>query len=87
MKQKLVGRIKEQKILKKALESEVAEFVSIIATKTKKQIFLTFLSSFPIVPNQHSIGLIDQALTMDALFFQKIFKKIVALRTFFSFCC
>lgn len=38
------------------------------ATKTKKQIFLTFLTTFPIVPNKHSTGLIDNELTMDILF-------------------
>jgi AAA+ ATPase superfamily predicted ATPase len=38
------------------------------ATKTRKQIFLILLSSFPLLPNQHSIGLIDQALTMNDLF-------------------
>jgi AAA+ ATPase superfamily predicted ATPase len=38
------------------------------ATKTKKQIFLNLLSAFPLTPNKHSIGLIDEALTMDPLF-------------------
>jgi len=49
-----------------ALRIKIAVFKA--ATKTKKQIFLTFLSSFPLVPNQHSVGLIDQKLTMDDLF-------------------
>ena len=74
MKQKIIGRIEEQTILKKALASKTAELVSIkmatfkAATKTKKQLFLTFLSSFPLLQNQHTIGLIDQTLTMDDLF-------------------
>jgi len=49
-----------------ALRIKMASFKA--ATKTQKQIFLTFLSAFPLLPNQHSIGLIDQTLTMDDLF-------------------
>ena len=50
----------------KALRIKMAAFKA--ATKTKKQLFLTFLSAFPLLSNQHSISLIDQALTMDDLF-------------------
>ena len=38
------------------------------STKTKKQVFLNLLTSFPLIPNQYSSNLIDQAITMDALF-------------------
>jgi len=38
------------------------------ASKTKKQLFLTFLTTFPIAPNKHRTGLIDNELTMDILF-------------------
>ena len=38
------------------------------ATKTHKQIFLTYLSTFGIIPNKHSIGLINQDFSMDILF-------------------
>ncbi|MEM1124299.1 MAG: hypothetical protein AAGJ18_27925 [Bacteroidota bacterium] len=37
-------------------------------TKTKKQLFLTMLTTFPLIENQHSFGFVDQALTMDVLF-------------------
>ncbi|MEN0048509.1 MAG: ATP-binding protein [Bacteroidota bacterium] len=38
------------------------------ATKTRKQVFINLISSFPLIPNKHSIGLIDKALTLDDLF-------------------
>ena len=37
-------------------------------SKTPKQIFLTLISTFGITPNKHSIGLIENSLTLDALF-------------------
>lgn len=37
-------------------------------TKTKKHLFLTMITTFGITENQHSIGLIDQTLTMNDLF-------------------
>jgi uncharacterized protein len=37
-------------------------------TKTKKQLFLTLISTFGLLANSNSIGLIDQDLTMDVLF-------------------
>jgi predicted AAA+ superfamily ATPase len=52
----------------KALGSFWNSWASQAITGTKKQIFLTLISSFPIIPNQHSIGLIDNALNMDILF-------------------
>jgi len=38
------------------------------ATKTKKHLFLSLITTFGIKPNKHSIGLIDQILTLDDLF-------------------
>ncbi len=38
------------------------------ATRTKKQLHLTLLTTFPIIENQYSRGLVDQALTMNVLF-------------------
>jgi AAA+ ATPase superfamily predicted ATPase len=38
------------------------------STQTKKQLFLTLISTFGIAPNEHSLGLIDQVLTIDCLF-------------------
>lgn len=37
-------------------------------TQTRKQIFITLITSFGLVPNQHSIGLIDQDFKMNVLF-------------------
>lgn len=38
------------------------------ATGTRKHLFLTLIATFGITPNEHSIGLVDQVLTMDELF-------------------
>ncbi|MEN0006510.1 MAG: ATP-binding protein [Bacteroidota bacterium] len=38
------------------------------ATKTRKQVFINLLSPFPLVPNKHSVGLVDKALSLDDLF-------------------
>jgi AAA+ ATPase superfamily predicted ATPase len=37
-------------------------------SKTKKQIFITIISTFGLSPNKNSLGLIDNALDLDALF-------------------
>jgi AAA+ ATPase superfamily predicted ATPase len=37
-------------------------------TGTKKAVFLTFITSFGIIPNEHSIGLIQQQVQLDDLF-------------------
>lgn len=61
---------KEEPILTKAMATEMrqklAHFKAI--TQTKKQVFLTLISPFPLIANEHSIGLIDVSLTMDAFF-------------------
>lgn len=38
------------------------------ATGTNKQVFFTLLSTFPLTPNEHSLGAVDQALDMNCLF-------------------
>jgi uncharacterized protein len=38
------------------------------STQTRKQVFLNLLTTFGLKQNEHSIGLIDKALTMDVLF-------------------
>ncbi len=48
------------------LRNKIAQFKT--ATKTKKLVLLTMFTTFGIRENQHSIGLIDNALTMDNLF-------------------
>jgi len=37
-------------------------------TQTRKHVFLNLLCTYGIIENDHSLGLIDQAITMDALF-------------------
>ncbi len=43
-------------------------FVFSEVSKTKKQIFLTMITTFGIHENKHSLGLVDNDLTMDVLF-------------------
>ncbi len=38
--------------------------------KTKKQIMITMLTCYPIKPNIYSIGLVDNYITLDKLFFK-----------------
>ena len=37
-------------------------------TKTRKLLFITLVSTFGIIPNEHSVGVINQVLTTDDLF-------------------
>ena len=37
-------------------------------TQTRKQVFLNLLTTFGLKQNEHSLGLIDKALSMDVLF-------------------
>lgn len=37
-------------------------------TQTRKQLFLSFIATYGILENEHSIGLIDNVLTLDTLF-------------------
>ncbi len=52
----------------KTLRERTAQFK--MQTKTRKNVFLTFISTYGIKPNIHSIGLVHQDITMDALFKQ-----------------
>jgi AAA+ ATPase superfamily predicted ATPase len=49
-----------------AIRQTIAIFKS--ATSTSKQVFFTLLSTFSLVPNEHSLGVIDKALDMNCLF-------------------
>jgi AAA+ ATPase superfamily predicted ATPase len=49
-----------------ALRARLNTFMEV--SKTKKQVFLTFITSFGLLPNQHSLGLVDQHFSMDILF-------------------
>jgi uncharacterized protein len=57
----------------KDFATEIRQKVGIFKalTNTPKQIFVTLISTFPLLSNQHSIGLIDQNLTMAVLFEQE----------------
>lgn len=48
------------------LRDKIARFRSL--TETPKQIFLSFISTFGLVQNEHSLGLVAHSLTLDALF-------------------
>ncbi len=42
-------------------------------TQTRKHLFLTLITTFGLSQNEHSLGLIDQTLTLDDLFISDIF--------------
>ena len=48
------------------LREKITTFKEI--TQTRKQVFLNLLTTFGLKQNEHSIGLIDKAMTMDVLF-------------------
>lgn len=48
------------------LRNKIATFRE--ATKTRKQVFLTLITTFGLKHNQHSLGLVDVVLKMDCLF-------------------
>lgn len=50
----------------KKLQQKINVFTTV--SKTKKQIFLTLISSMGLTQNKHSLGLVDNELTLDALF-------------------
>ncbi len=57
-------------VLNKAYAEKLRKKMSIFrnATKTKKQLFWVLLTTFGLQTNQHSLGLVQQALTIDDLF-------------------
>ena len=64
---------KDQFILTKEYAEKIRQKRSIfkVVSKTKKQIFITLISTFGLIENKHSNSLIDNAIELDALF-QKI---------------
>ncbi len=54
------------KAMAKDLRTKIALFRA--ASQTNKQIFLTLIAPFSIIPNVHSIGLIDNSLDLDIFF-------------------
>lgn len=49
-----------------ACRNKIAAFKE--STHTRKQLFLTLITTFGVKPNQYSLGLVDASLTMDDLF-------------------
>lgn len=62
-------------VLTKAYAKELRKKMGIFKanTQTRKQLFWTLLTTFGLEANEHSIGLIDQVLTMDILFEEDAF--------------
>jgi hypothetical protein len=50
----------------KKLRQKIAGFRTF--SKTRKQLFLTFISTFGVIKNEQSIGLVDNDITIDKLF-------------------
>ena len=46
------------------------------ASQTNKQIFITLIAPFSIIPNPQSIGLIDNALGMDVFFLNRFYRLL-----------
>lgn len=61
---------KEEMLLSKtdAAQLRAKKTVFQRTTNTKKHLFLSLITTFGLTPNTHSIGLIDQVLTLDDLF-------------------
>jgi uncharacterized protein len=59
-----------QMSLTKSYSEDLREKITLFKeiTKTRKQVFLNVLTTFGLKHNEHSIGLIDKAMTMDVLF-------------------
>lgn len=57
-------------IITKAYASELRKKVALFKhySNTKKQVFLTFISTYGLLPNEHSLGLVDKELKLDNLF-------------------
>ncbi len=57
-------------IITKSYAAELRNKIALFQhyTNTKKQMFLTFVSTFGLVKNEHSNGLIDKELGLDSLF-------------------
>jgi uncharacterized protein len=56
--------------LSKSYSEDLREKITLFKeiTKTRKQVFLNLLTTFGLKHNEHSLGLIDKAMTMDVLF-------------------
>ena len=61
---------RENPIIDKKLAEQLRRKVALFraATSTKKQLFLTLLTTFPVIENSYSGSILDQSLDMNALF-------------------
>jgi hypothetical protein len=57
-------------IITKSYATELRKRISLLKhySKTKKQVFLTFISTHGLLPNEHGLGLVDKELSLDDLF-------------------
>ena len=57
-------------ILSKAYAADLRKKVALFKhySKTKKQVFLTFISTYGVLENEHSRGLVDRELGLGELF-------------------
>jgi hypothetical protein len=57
-------------ILTKSYADDLRKKVALFQhySKTKKQVFLTFISTYGLLSNEHSMGLVDKELQLDDLF-------------------
>ncbi|QEC51871.1 AAA family ATPase [Anseongella ginsenosidimutans] len=61
---------KDPYIITKSYRAELEKKLSVfrMETGTAKTVFLTFVTTMGLVPNQHSLGLVQNVVTLDALF-------------------
>jgi uncharacterized protein len=59
-------------IISKAYATELRQKVALFNhySATKKQVFLTCITTYGLVKNEHNLGLIDNELTLDSLYIE-----------------
>jgi uncharacterized protein len=57
-------------ILSKAYAADLRKKMTLFKhySKTKKQVFLTFISTYGVLENEHSLGVVDRKLGLGELF-------------------
>ena len=61
-----IGELNITKSMAMEFRNKITNFKSL--SKTKKQVFLTLITTFGIQENKHSLGLVDETLTIENLF-------------------
>ena len=61
-------------IITKSYSEELREKVALFKhySKTKKQVFFTFISSYQVLPNENSRGIMDKEISLESLFISLI---------------